>query len=267
VEADSPQGKVIRWSQPEIVLYDDDPYVRMSYPDLIEDGGNYYLTETQKHAARVHRIDATLLEGLWGQFTERSTSRQGLVLRLPAEGKPMPRTCDMPRLPALNQHDHSRADYGTKDLRAGLSIDVWVRFDTLAAGQIVLDNRNPAGQGLSLETTSRATLEIVLNDGRSESRWDCDPGVLQLGKLHHVVAIVDGGPKIISFVVDGRLCDGGDARQFGWGRFNPNLRTPDGEAALRIGPSLKGEVQSLAIYSRALRTSEAVGNFRAGAGR
>ncbi len=33
VEVDTPAGKVIRWSQPEIVLYDDDPYIRMSYPE------------------------------------------------------------------------------------------------------------------------------------------------------------------------------------------------------------------------------------------
>ena len=54
VEGDSPKGKVIRWSQPEIGLYDDDPYIRMSYPDLVEDRGKYFLTETQKDVARVH---------------------------------------------------------------------------------------------------------------------------------------------------------------------------------------------------------------------
>jgi hypothetical protein len=75
-----------------------------------------------------------------------------------------------------------------------------------------------------------------------------------------VVATVDGGPKIITFVVDGVLCDGGDERQFGWGRFTPNLREVNGAASLRVHPS----VQRLRIYNRALRTSEAVGNFRAG---
>ena len=58
---------------------------------------------------------------------------------------------------------------------------------------------------------------IILNDGRTESRWDCDPGFLQTNKLHHLVVIVDGGPKIISFIVDGVFCDGQDFRQFGWG--------------------------------------------------
>ena len=52
VETDSPEGRVIQWSEPEIVLYDDDPYIRMSYPDLVEEDGQYYLTETQKDVAR-----------------------------------------------------------------------------------------------------------------------------------------------------------------------------------------------------------------------
>lgn len=72
--------------------------------------------------------------------------------------------------------------------------------------------------------------------------------------------IVDGGPKIIGFVVDGILCDGGDERQFGWGRFSPTLRTPRGAARAKVGSA----VRSLRIYGRALRTSEAVGNWRAG---
>jgi hypothetical protein len=54
--------------------------------------------------------------------------------------------------------------------------------------------------------------------------------------------------------------DGGEERQFGWGRFSPNLRTPNGAVTLKIAPV----IQSLRIYNRALRTSEAVGNFRAG---
>jgi hypothetical protein len=81
-----------------------------------------------------------------------------------------------------------------------------------------------------------------------------------VGKPQHVVITVDGGPKIITFVVNGLLCDGGDDRQFGWGRFSPNLRTPTGATTLKIGSAL----QSLRIYNRALRTSEAIGNFRAG---
>jgi hypothetical protein len=170
----------------------------------------------------------------------------------------------MPDLPAFSVRDRERANYGTKDLRQGFSIELWLRLDELEADQVVLDSRTENGRGHCLQITPRGTLEIVLNDGRCENRWDCDPGVLEENKLHHVVVTVDGGPKIITFVVDGKLCDGGEYRQFGWGRFSPNLRTVNGDRALRVGPSLKGEIKVLRVYSRYLRTSEAVGNFQAG---
>ena len=264
VEFDTPEGKVIRWSQPEIVLYDDDPYVRMSYPDLVEDKGEYFLSETQKHAAAVHPIAAELVEGLWGQFERPKVARRGLVLDLPTGSQPVPKSCAMPALPQFLQRDNARDDYGTKDLRRGFSIELWLRFDSLAAGQVLLDNRTAGGMGVCLQTTSRGTVEIVLNDGRSESRWDCDPDMLHSGKLQHVVAIVDGGPKIVTFLVDGRFCDGGDFRQFGWGRFNANFRGPAGADKLRIGPGLQGAIARLRVYGRAIRTSEAVGNYQSG---
>jgi hypothetical protein len=63
VERDSPDGKVICWSQPNILLYDDDPFIRMSYPDLVEENGRFYVTETQKNVGRVHEIPKPLLDG------------------------------------------------------------------------------------------------------------------------------------------------------------------------------------------------------------
>src|SRR5206468_4183039 len=109
------------------------------------------------------------------------------------------------------------------------------------------------GRGFALQTAAGGALEILLNDGRTESRWTSDPGGLQTGKLHHVVVTVDGGPKIITFVIDGKLCDGGEARQFGWGRFSPNLRSANGSPELRLAP--EAQLLHVRIYGRALRTS------------
>jgi len=262
VEADSPEGKVILWSQPEIVLYDDDPYIRMSYPDLIEQEGKFYLTETQKLTARVHEVEASLIEGLWGQFERPSVASEGLLLDLPQDGCRMPGETEAPRLPSFTARDTFRNAYGTKKLRTGFSLDLEVRFKELSPGQVLLENRTRAGKGFCLQTTSRHTLEVILNDGRTENRWDSDPGLLSPGQVHHVTVIVDGGPNIITFLVDGRLCDGGEHRQFGWGRFNPHLREVNGAEILRIAPSLNGELLRLRLYNRALRTSEAVGNFK-----
>jgi len=257
-EADSPEGKVIRWSEPEIILYHDDPYVGMSYPDLIEDDGRFFVTETQKSVARVHELDRELVEGLWRQAKHVGLARSGLVLDLPDEP---PAQCPMPQLPRCLERDTARPDLGARDLRSGFTLDLWLQLDVLEAGRVLLDSRTDCGRGLCLRTSGRGAAEIVLNDGRTESRWACDPGALRPGVLHHLAAIVDGGPKVITFVVDGALCDGGDARQFGWGRFSPNLREANGAPTLRIGREVKG----LRIYDRALRTSEAIGNWHTGA--
>jgi hypothetical protein len=262
IERDTPQGKVIHWSQPEILLYDDDPYIRMSYPDLVEDGGKYFVTETQKNIGRTHEIPNVLLNGLFNQWDNKTVATNGLVLDLSA-AKSMTQQATMPKLPEFNLRDNKRPDYGGKDMRAGFSIDLSLQFDSLTPGQIILDSRNETGKGILLSTTDAGTIKLTLNDGRSESSWDCDMGILQSGKRHYVTTIVDGGPKIITFVVDGVLCDGGDQRQFGWGRFSPNLKAPNGSQTLRIAPTMNGSVQLLRVYNRALRTSEAVGNFQA----
>lgn len=96
----------------------------------------------------------------------------------------------------------------------------------LAAAQEVRDWRNIA----SGEEIPSEGYEILLSDG-----WRSDPGTLVTGRPRHVVAIVDDGPKAISFVMDGKFNEGGDARQFGWGRFSPRLLSPAGEAKLKIG--------------------------------
>ena len=60
------RGRIL-WSEPEILLYDDAPATRISYPDFIEDRGRYFITETQKSIARVHELDRHLLASLWNE--------------------------------------------------------------------------------------------------------------------------------------------------------------------------------------------------------
>ncbi|HOX05615.1 MAG TPA: hypothetical protein PK280_04360 [Planctomycetota bacterium] len=254
-------GRIL-WSQPEIVLYDPDFFSGPSYPDLVEEDGRYFLTETQKTVARVHELDAALLEGLWGQFEVGAVTSRGLLLDLPADGR-MPERIAMPALPEFSTRDYWGKSPGRQDLGGGFSLDLWLRLDSLEAGQVILDSRTEAGVGLALVTTARGTLELVMNDGRSESRWDCDPGVLEAGRPQHIVVSVDGGPRVISFVIDGRLNDGAGRRMYGWGRFSPVLRGANGSKELAIAPGMSGEIMSLRIYGRCLGTSEAVGNWKA----
>lgn len=244
----------IHWSEPEIVLYDDDPKARISYPDFVEENGRYYITETQKTVARIHEIDASLLEGMWNQFSSRKMTQDGLATQLSAEQCRAGATFEMPVLPNLS-------------LRKGFSLDLWVRLRELSPGQILLDARGPSGKGIHLATSDRFTLKLTLNDGQREASWDTDPGTgpgtLKVNAWQHVVFIVDGGPGIITCAVDGVLNDGGAVRQFGWGRFARELGDVNGSPTGKIAPKLYGEVRSLRLYNRYLRTSEAIANYRA----
>lgn len=266
VEADSPEGKVIKWSQPEIVLYDDDPYIRMSYPDMIEEGGRIFLTETQKNIARVHEIPKEIIEGLWNQLDqdkEVAIVKDGLITDLPANSQKIPHEITSAKLPSFNQRDLDRHDYGCKDLRNGFTVEMCLAFKSLDKGQAILDNRTAYGQGFCVQTIEKGAIEIILNDGRTENRWKSDPDMLTTEKEHYIGIVVDGGPKIISFIIDGKFCDGGDYRQFGWGRFSPNLRGENGGKYLKIGSEFDGLVKMLRIYDRSLKISEVIQNFKA----
>jgi len=239
---------IIYWSQPEIVLYNDDPKIGSSYPDFIEENWRYFVTETQKTIARVHEIDPTLLEGLWNQAENRTLARRGLVLE--ANGG----TIEMPVLPNLAE-------------RRGFTIDFQMRLRELTAGQVILDALENK-KGIALVISDHTTLQLVLNDGKKEFTWDSDsgihPGTLKVNAWQHVSVIVDGAAKVVSFVVDGVLNDGGAIRDYGWGRFPLDLGDVNGRKTVTVAGNITGHVEHFRIYDRYLRTSEAVGNWRAG---
>ncbi|CAG5012941.1 hypothetical protein DYBT9275_05289 [Dyadobacter sp. CECT 9275] len=262
IEVDSPKGKIIQWTQPEVLLYDDDPLIRMSYPDLVEDRGNYYITETQKDIARVHHIDPKLLNGLWAQF-ENKKKAEGILMSWPGQGQKSSRTVPAPLLPDFVKRDPARMDGGGMMLTNGFSIDITFNLKDLAGAPVLLDARDSTGKGWFVGINDKKALEITLNDGRVQSAWSCDVDILKPGKDHYASIILDGGPRIISFVVDGILNDGGHTRQFGWGRFNPNLKSVAGAKELKISPKGPGLVSKVSIYARALTISEAIANYRA----
>lgn len=240
----------IHWSQPEIVLYDPNPPTRISYPDLIEQDGRYWITATQKSVARVHEIDPALLEGLWNQGADKSIARKGLVLTSDGcEGKPA--TAPMPSLPKLGEG-------------GSFTLDLWIRATATTPGQVILDNRDQTNKGFVLGTGKDECLRFGMYDGNLNAYWDSDPHTLRPGRLQHVAVIVDGGSKILIFVIDGVLCDGGPDRQYGWIRFDPQMADLNGRKDLLIAPDFSGQVKAVRIYDRYLRTSEAVAHCLAG---
>ncbi len=260
LETEGPDGKIIEWSQPEILLYDDDPYIRMSYPDLIEKDGRFWVTETQKATARIHPVDRGLLDGLFGQLepAEKAPAVEvAVLLRQASPGTGAAWSMPMPGLPRLSTRDLECMDNHGKDLRAGCTLEMWI--DGIPApGTTLLDSRNGEGAGILVRSTESAGIEILISDSRTVSSWSSDAGSLAEGKPNHVGIIIDGGPKLILFLINGVLCDGGDERQFGWGRYNPDIRELNGSAEARVDAC----VREVTLHDRALRVSEVVRNGR-----
>ncbi|EON76758.1 hypothetical protein ADIS_2769 [Lunatimonas lonarensis] len=259
-EVDTEKGKVIRWSQPEVLLYDDDPMIRISYPDLLEDGGNYYITETQKDIARLHQIDPKFLDILWGQLDNPSNTEQDQTLHWRYEGGGFPQVVPAPSMPTFRSRDPNTFDFRGLNVRSGFTVELSFTLASLEGGQVLLDTRDTSGKGWWIAISERGTLEIQLNDGQTRAVWDSDPGILKTGKEHVASIIVDGGPKIISFVLDAVFNDGGDERQFGWGRFSPYFKTPQGSSELQIGTKLNGQVTHVRVFNRPLLVTEAIAN-------
>src|SRR5262249_15462777 len=136
----------IHWSQPEVLLYGPVGKAEMSYPDLIEQDGRVWFTETDKSVARAHEVDPRFLEGLWQQGKTRTVAAAGRVLDLVGEG--------------LRAREVELAKRWNLRTSSGLTLDFWVRFKDLSGGQILLDNRGPDGRGTVLRTTPEGTIRV-----------------------------------------------------------------------------------------------------------
>ncbi len=237
-------GKIL-WGQPEILLYGDEGD-RISYPDLIEKNGKYWVTETQKEIARIHAIDEEMLEKLWQQGMVREITRQGLIL----EKKNI-------------RHEKSFQAPGLPGLRSGaFTMELLLDIEKLVPGQTVLDNTDSSGNGISIRISPQQTLAVSLKNGDIRHSQDTEPGVLKPGK-QHIVFVIDGLANIITVIVNGKLCDGGRYREKGWSRFSTELDDVNGKRRWRLLPGFSGTIQKIRIYDRYLLTSEAISNYLA----
>ena len=262
IAAGTEKNGTVYWSQPELVNYNVERRRGCSYPDIIEEDGRYYLSSTNKDFARVQEIDQQLMENLFRQEQLKKTAGKGL-LATASKQELKKGSMPMPALPDLSKGD-------------GFSIDFRLKLGDLQPGKVLIDSRDKSGKGLLVETGSKRNLLLTLNDGVTTASWDSDPGLISTAKEHHITFIIDGGPKLISVVVDGLLCDGGDdpERPYGFGRFfaaenksrkatGPDLTNVTGGPTLSIANSRDAAILGLRIYDRYLTTSEAIGNYHA----
>ncbi len=251
----------IYWSQPEIFLYDKDYTHGISYPDWIEDNGEYYFTETQKTIARVHKIPNEYMEMLWSQADQNTLTKDGLGLDLSEnEIKPL-QEFTMPSLGNLYKGN-------------GFSFELKFSTKNFMKDQILLDTRRKttegvgssakyAGNGIKISILKSGALEFIMDDGRSPLIWSSGTGTIKSNALNHLVISVDAKSKIVTYVINGDLWDGGE-RPFGFARFNPFMWDINGETQVSFSSGFKGTVEAFRVYNRCLFTTEAISNYRSG---
>ena len=243
----------IEWSQPEILLHNPEDTTpetgRYSYPDFIENNGRYWVSETQKVKARVREIPAGFLEALWNQADSKAAASGGIFFEdkdIPKGGK----TINAVRLPKLD--------------KSSFTMEFVVSFDKLEKGDAIYRGMNPFGGGTELLVGGNSSIALTLSNYRINFTYLSDISSIAENKTHHIVLIVDAYARIVSCVIDGKLCDGGEYAYCGWARFDKTMTDVNCWAQnSEIGVSESLKVEAVRFYNRALTVSEAIGNFNA----
>lgn len=240
------QNGELCWSQPEILLYHDDPIIRMSYPDFIEVDGKCFVTETEKDKARIHEIDETFMKKICAFDQMNELCRENLIFET------REREVEIPVFKPFTDMNVKIINRCTEDFRTGLTIDANVKF--FNNDFVILDTFNKDEKGMKLEIVNNQ-VQFKMGDGQYLCQWNSDADCLVKGK-NSITVIIDGGPKVIYFIINGKYNDGKE-KQYGFGRFSDKFADLNGRRNIK----LHDRVETLRFYDRALLSCEAVGNY------
>jgi hypothetical protein len=251
-------GRIV-WSQPEILIYAPGlSKERMSYPDLIEQDGRYWITETNKLQGLCHEVDPDFFSNLWGQFQLATVATKGLVINQ--------------RGPELINREFDLPAIEEPSKGLGFTIDIVANITRLKEGEVICESRDKDGKGYWLEMGANYSVKFTMSDGVKSTSWSSDAGVIKFFGTTEISLRVDYRAKIISYVINGIFNDGGKERIFGWGRLDADMG-PVSTRKIRIGDisiggGLRGNnvVKAFRYYNRPLTVTECIGNYRSSTG-
>jgi hypothetical protein len=269
-----PEG--LQWTQPELLLYERQRDRGHGYPDIVAaKSGEIYVTETFKSSpqseAKTHKVPKVLLDLLYRQTSINETAADGVVASF--DGNDVVKF-DRGALPDFQTYP--------KD-RYGFSVDMWLNPTYAKLDQTVLLDASAVGMGgddsggrvkISYFSSNGTIMVDMVDTKGSRVRFGTDPVCSQRLKdgqqsAHHVGVLVDAGPKMIAFVVDGKLCDGGPDLK-AWANGHQLFDLAFGNVGGGGGGGSAGSVEVCTDlvsggrwYDRALYVTEMIGNWRA----
>lgn len=235
---------IIKWSQPEILLYSRDTSSKnsVSYPDLIEDSGDYYISETQKEQARIHKIQKGLIEDLWGQGEKKELIKNGLISHV------------------TNFDSLNNTSFGTGSANwNGFTIELAFNLNSLN-NQVILSTKNSSGNYAEVSVTDNGALALNLFRNNSSIYSFTANLNLKENKQNTVTIAMDDKSRIITIMLNGNLYDGGNADAFGWKRVPFNINYDIFNSPF-FTTNFAGRMKRVKVYNRYLSTSEQVSNY------
>lgn len=232
----------IQWSQPEVLLYSKDLKDKMSYPDLIEINGSYWITETQKEIARVHHIDSIFLHNIWHRDVDvEEFEKKGFYELTNIKGKVK----------------HKIDEFNLSNDKS-FAIEFILKTEELIPEEILLKTQNNRGDNLLIKVSNKRTIEMsITNHEGKRISIDTDPGKVLPNTTQHIVFNIDKSAHLLTCYVNGQLCDGGRFHTKGWQRFNEEIGTfLARNEELIINPSFSGEITKIKLYNGYLNTYE-----------
>ena len=267
------------------------------------DGSNVYLTETYKGGwpdfvgadARTHLVPRELIDFLFKQRSIATISSDTIIADFAPCSPPAYRNATLPvgSLPDFSKYPV---------YRYGWSFDGWlhqvsntsiltsppttVQIRTLLSTSAVdgtdgIDSTAAVGSSgsinLSRDTNGTTTLSMVDSNGVSvvaTTDWVCAARLASSGR-HHICVIADAGPMMVTWVVDGHVCDGGPmdssgsggtnkGTSAGWVLFDQSGLGDVGGGKSPVVATAGAAVIEGHIYKSALHVTECIGNWRSG---
>lgn len=241
VEEDTPQGKQLKLSQPEIVLYAEDGNVGFSYPDILEGEDCYYISETQKTVARIHEIPKDFVDQMFRQFDKKAEITVKPEETLTAASRTMEQLGTI--------YKYTPARNGQKEwFLPGLSLDFSFDFD--GQQQNLFDTVSEMTEGIRIMAAPDGALEILIAEARENFYMRTESCLLQ-GK-NRVTVVFDFLAGTAYVVVNEQLLDGGKNLYCGFKLISHTITNVGYGNQVTVG----SQVEAVSIYRKALYVTD-----------